>query len=136
MSVFATKPLSEQPDYLAPDGSEVRLLVEGSHGGMAHFRLDPGHTSTAVAHKSVEEIWFFLSGEGEFWRKSKDAEEIISVRHNMSIRIPPRTGFQFRSLGPEPLEAVAVTMPPWPGAEEAEAVSGKWPATISGESSE
>ena len=34
---------------------------------------------------------------------------------------------QFRNTGEEdPLEAVAVTMPPWPGADEAESVPGPW----------
>lgn len=133
MSDFATKKLGDKPDHLAPDGSEVRLLVKGRRGDMAHFRLRPGHVSIAVAHKSVEEIWFFLSGEGEFWRKLNDFEEVVSIRRNMSISIPPKAHFQFRSLGHEPLQAVAVTMPPWPGADEAEPVPGKWPATVSGE---
>lgn len=32
--------------------------------------------------------------------------------------------------GAAPLEAVAVTMPPWPGADEADSVEGAWAATI------
>jgi len=41
-----------------------------------------------------------------------------------------RLYFQFRCDGGEPLEAVAVTMPPWPGAEEAFVVSGIWEPTV------
>ena len=37
----------------------------------------------------------------------------------MCLTIPLGTHFQFRSLGPGPLAAVAVTMPPWPGPDEA-----------------
>ena len=128
-SSFDTKSLPKRPNYSAPDGSAVRLLVKGHRGSMAHFELDGGHTSKAVAHKTVEEIWYFLSGRGEMWRKLGDKEEIVSVHRNVSISIPKGTRFQFRSLGKAPLEAVAVTMPPWPGAEEAYDVTGKWPAS-------
>jgi hypothetical protein len=34
--------------------------------------------------------------------------------------------------GAEPLAAVAVTMPPWPGENEAYFVEGKWRATVGG----
>ena len=47
-----------------PDGSNVRILLGLASGGMAHFELPSGETSTAVAHRTVEEIWFFLSGCG------------------------------------------------------------------------
>jgi len=29
---------------------------------MAHFKLGPGRVSRAVAHHSVEEIWYILRG--------------------------------------------------------------------------
>jgi mannose-6-phosphate isomerase-like protein (cupin superfamily) len=40
------------------------------------------------------------------------------------LTIPLGTSFQFRATGDEPLAAVAVTMPPWPGAGEAYEVAG------------
>ena len=40
------------------------------------------------------------------------------------------THFQFRSLGDEPLAVVGVTMPPWPGEDEAVVVPGAWPPTV------
>jgi mannose-6-phosphate isomerase-like protein (cupin superfamily) len=46
------------------------------------------------------------------------------------LTIPTGTHFQFRCDGTAPLEAVAVTMPPWPGAGEADAVAGPWQATL------
>jgi mannose-6-phosphate isomerase-like protein (cupin superfamily) len=36
------------------------------------------------------------------------------------------TAFQFRSTGRTPLSAVAITMPPWPGPDEAYEVEGQW----------
>ena len=43
---------------------------------------------------------------------------------------PARTAFQFRAEGGEPLAFVAVTMPPWPGMDEAFAVEGPWTPTV------
>ena len=124
---FVTVPLPESPDYLAPDDSEVRLLARGVGGSMAHFSLAPGRTSKAVAHRTVEELWYFLAGRGEMWRELNGQEEIVNLYPGVSISIPTGARFQFRSTGDEPLTAVAVTMPPWPGSDEAYQVPGKWP---------
>ena len=35
---------------VAPDGSDVRILLQLSRGGMAHFELGAGQVSRAVAH--------------------------------------------------------------------------------------
>lgn len=99
-------------------------------GGMAHFALAPGETSIAVAHRTVEEIWFFVSGRGEMWRRSDAREEVITVDAGVCITIPIGTHFQFRSLGPEPLAALGATMPLWPGDGEAYEVAGTWPPTV------
>ena len=126
---FETKPLPDRPDTIAPDGSDVRLLLGLQGGGMAHFALAPGRTSVAVTHRTVEEIWFFLSGHGEMWRKQDEREEIVPVEMGVCLTIPLGTHFQFRAAGDEPLAAVAVTMPPWPGEGEAILVPGKWQPT-------
>lgn len=68
MSAFVTLRLPATPDVVAPDGSDVRILPGLRAGGMAHFTLPPAHTSHAVAHRTVEEIWFVVSGRGEMWR--------------------------------------------------------------------
>ena len=129
MTDFETKQLPARPDVVAPDGSDVRILLALRGGSMAHFELAAGKTSVAVAHRTVEELWFFLGGRGEMWRKQGEREEVVAVDAGVCISIPVGTRFQFRSLGPEPLAAVAVTMPPWPGEDEAYQVEGKWHAT-------
>ncbi len=43
-------------DVLAPDGSEVRILLATAGGSMAHFRLPAGAVSKPVRHRTVEEI--------------------------------------------------------------------------------
>src|SRR5258708_6680955 len=130
MRDFSTKRLPTARDVVAPDGSDVRILLGLAGGGMAHFELASGQTSIAVAHRTVEEIWFFLSGRGEMWRKQAGREEVIAVERGVCLTIPLGAQFQFRSLGDEPLTAVAVTMPPWPGEGEAYWVEGKWRATM------
>jgi mannose-6-phosphate isomerase-like protein (cupin superfamily) len=124
---FGQKRLGDSPDAIAPDGSEVRILAVLGRGSMAHFRLPPGGVSRAIRHASVEEVWFFVGGRGRMWRKDETGESTIEVHPGLSLDIPVGTHFQFRADGDEPLEAVGVTMPPWPGPDEAVFVEGAWP---------
>lgn len=121
--------LKTDADYLAPDGSEIRLLPTMNGGGLAHCRLPNGKTSSPVAHYYVEEIWYVLEGQGDVWRKTARTEEVVQVSAGTSLTIPPRTAFQFRNTGSDPLCILIVTMPSWPGPQEAERVDGIWPAT-------
>ena len=127
---FETKQMSSAPDTIAPDGSEVRVLCQVGRGGMAHFTLPPNAVSKAVAHWTIEEVWYFVSGHGWMWRRLGDCEAIVEVRPGTSITIPVGTHFQFRSDTQEPLAAVGATMPPWPGEGEAYEVAGAWTATV------
>jgi mannose-6-phosphate isomerase-like protein (cupin superfamily) len=130
MTVFRTKRLPAERDLVATDGCDVRVLLGLVGGTMAHFHLSPGHTSTAVTHRTVEEIWFFLSGRGDMWLKQEAQEEVVPVESGVCLTIPLGTHFQFRSLGDEALAALAITMPPWPGEGEAVVVRGKWEPTV------
>jgi mannose-6-phosphate isomerase-like protein (cupin superfamily) len=125
---FASTHLKSEPNYIAPDGMAIRLLPELPQGGVAHFELRPGTTSSAVSHRTVAEIWYFLTGRGQMWRKQGSLEEIVDVYPGVAVTIPPETHFQVRSFGHEPLAALGVTMPPWPGCEEAVPQKGHWPA--------
>ena len=131
MTAYAAKRLPVPADAVAPDGSDVRILLQLARGSLAHFELAPGQTSRAVAHRTVDEIWYVLSGQGEMWRKLGDQEDVISVAAGVCLTLPCGTHFQFRCLGREALAALGVTMPPWPGPNEAYAVPGKWEATLS-----
>ena len=120
--------LPAMPDAVAPDGSDVRVLLRLSRGSMAHFELGSERVSRAVAHRTVEEIWYILGGQGQMWRRRGDRQETVALRPGTCISIPPGTHFQFRADGGGPLTAVGVTIPPWPGTDEAYEVSGIWPA--------
>lgn len=126
--IFQTSALKSDADYLAPDGSEIRLLPAMKAGGLCHCTLAAGKISSPVAHRNVEEIWYVLDGEGEVWRKNAAAEETVRVGAGASLTIPPRTAFQFRNTGAGPLCILIVTMPQWPGPQEAEKAVGVWPA--------
>lgn len=98
---------------------------------MAHFQLGSGETSKATTHRTVEEIWFFLTGRGEMWRELEGKAEIVEISPGLCLTIPLGTRFQFRSVDDEPLSALGVTMPPWPGEGEAILVDGPWQSTVS-----
>ncbi|MGA8185551.1 MAG: cupin domain-containing protein [Terriglobia bacterium] len=129
MATFETKELPANRDAVAPDGSDVRILLGLKGGGMAHFSLGPGQTSRAVTHRTVEEIWFIVSGQGEMWRKQGADDQIVEVFPGVCLTIPLGTSFQFRCTGQDPLEAIGITMPPWPGEEEAILLEGPWQPT-------
>ena len=59
---FDTKRLPTERDDIAPDGSDIRILLRLDRGSMAHFELAPGRTSGAVAHRTVDEVWYVMQG--------------------------------------------------------------------------
>jgi mannose-6-phosphate isomerase-like protein (cupin superfamily) len=127
LGAFTTKQLGKTYDVLAPDGSEIRILVATSRGSLAHGTLAPGQASKAIAHRTVEEVWFVTEGRGQVWRKLGDRESVVDVEPGTALAIPTGAHFQFRTVGHEPLRFVMCTMPPWPGEQEAERVSDHWP---------
>ena len=120
--------LSELPDVIAPDSSEVRILATTQRGSMAQFTLPPGAVSKAVSHRTVEELWFVIHGVGLMWRKLGGEEVTVALRAGISISIPVGSHFQFRNDSLEPLHCIGVTMPPWPSMDEAYEVDGPWQA--------
>jgi mannose-6-phosphate isomerase-like protein (cupin superfamily) len=127
---YETKTLGAAIDATAPDGTAVRLLLSLAGGSMAHFELPAGAVSHAVTHRTVEEIWFVLSGRGSIWRGQDGVERIDPLSPGTSLTIPLGTAFQFRTEAGSALAFVAITMPPWPGMDEAVPVLGPWAPTI------
>ena len=116
------------PDVIAPDGSEIRLLVDQRHlavgASMVEVVLPAGQVSRPVYHRTVEEIWYILEGNGLVWRCPEGVEAgrdppPLAVEPGDALVIPTGWRFQF-SAGPSgPLRFLCVTMPPWPGDDEA-----------------
>ena len=131
MTAFESHQVAANYDLLAPDGSEIRLLHSMPSASVVHCRLPATGVSIPVRHRSVEEIWYFLAGRGQVWRRQAKREEVLEVRAGISLTIPLGTAFQFRNTGDSALEFIIMTMPPWPGADEAILLDdGKWPPTL------
>ena len=118
--------LPVQADDVAPDTTEIRLLQRMNGGSMCHCTLPPRTVSKAVKHKTVDEIWYFVQGQGQVWRKLEHKEKVEDVSTGVSLTLPVGTQFQFRNIGWEALCFLCVTMPPWPGQDEAVLVEDYW----------
>ena len=121
------------PDAIAPDGSEIYLRVGPADGAtrasLCEVRLGAGAVSRPVRHRSVEEIWYVLEGEGDVWR---GAAGVVAVRPGDALVIPTGSSFQFRAGPAAPLRFLCYTAPPWPGPAEALPAEpgGLGPATV------
>ena len=123
-------PLSRRaghPDATAPDGSEIRLLADGRHAStkssLVEVTLPADQVSRPVYHRTVEEIWYILEGEGQVWRCPPDTDPASippqSVSPSDALVIPTGWRFQF-AAGPDgSLRFLCHTTPPWPGEDEA-----------------
>ena len=118
--------LPEGYAVLAPDGSQIRELVQTSRSSMVHCTLEPGAVSKAVAHRTVEEAWYFISGRGQVWRSHDGSESVVDVFAGIALTIDTGSHFQFRNTGDDDLCFVIVTTPAWPGMDEAYPVPDHW----------
>ena len=123
---WLTIDLPSSYDYLAPDGSEIRLLVTQDAGGLAHCRLPAGRVSAPVRHRTVVEVWYVLSGYGEMWREMEGDDEIVELSTATVVTLPVGCSFQFRASEDSDLDLLIGTFPRWPGATEAQQVEGHW----------
>jgi mannose-6-phosphate isomerase-like protein (cupin superfamily) len=130
MTPFDTLARQHAMTVTAPDGSAVRPLLGLAGGTMAEFELATGQVAAAVTHRTVDEIWYVLRGRGEIWRRQGVREDVVSLEPGVCLTIPVGTHFQFRALGDGALTVLGITMPPWPGADEATPVAGPWTPTV------
>ncbi len=109
------------PDATAPDGSEISFLVgDATRASLVEVRLPAGQTSRPVRHRTVEEIWYFLAGEGLVWRRPPGGEAAVeAVQPGRTLVIPTGWAFQFRAGPAADLRFLCYTSPPWPGHDEA-----------------
>ena len=117
------------PVLVAPDGSDVRILLRLGGGSMAHFEPETGRwpglpggrplrRGRALVHpdRSRPDV----AAPGRAAGDGAAAAWHLPVHPGgHALPVPRRDG--------GPLAAVGVTMPPWPGDTEAYEVPGAWP---------
>ena len=127
-------------DTIAPDGSEIRTLMDHNLGAewasLVEVTLPAGKVSRPVWHRQVEEIWYVLEGHGQVWRCpfGVDPEDMVpvAVGPGDALTIPTRWRFQFSASPGESLRFLCFTTPPWPGSDEARSAGagGLGPSTV------
>ena len=118
---------SQDPDTLAPDGSEIRLLLGDSEAAtrasLVEVSLEAGQVTRPVWHRSVEELWYVLRGASRVWRcpPGRDHSGVLPVEVGAgdALVIPTGWSFQF-AAGESGLTFLCFTTPPWPGEDEAQ----------------
>ncbi|MEM9622082.1 MAG: cupin domain-containing protein [Pseudomonadota bacterium] len=124
-----TEPLHvvDCPQETAPDGSLVRPLLQTSAASQCHCTLGAGQVSQAIAHREIAELWYCLSGTGEFYCEVLNHQEPFTVAVGTTWHVPPGKAFQFRNTSTNDLTFLITTLPPWPGEEEADLqAEGVW----------
>ena len=119
---------NEDPDATAPDGSEIRLLIDDRHSArrasLVEVTLAAGEVSKPVYHHTVEEIWYILEGNGHVWRwpptSAPDTVPPVPVGPGDALTIPTGWRFQFSADCGGKLRFLCHTTPPWPGEDEAQ----------------
>jgi mannose-6-phosphate isomerase-like protein (cupin superfamily) len=117
------------PDGRSPAGADIRFLIDGETGNMIHATVPPGQVNRATVHATVSEFWYVLSGKGQIWRRDGIGEETAVLETGVSIDIPVGTAFQYRCGGVDPLQFLCISMPRWPGDQEATVIEGPWKPT-------
>lgn len=118
---------SETPDSIAPDGSDIRWLVDDRHhatrASLVEVSVAAGAVTQPVWHRTVEEIWYVLEGEGSVWRCPPDTRpesaEAVPISPGDALVIPTGWRFQFSAATVGLLRFLCYTCPPWPGDGEA-----------------
>ena len=126
-----TTTLPKNPDKVSPAGADVRIIMDGTTGGMIHSTVPAHQINKPVVHATVSEFWYVLEGHGEIWRDNGSEDSVATLVPGTSIDIPQGTAFQYRNVSSEDLKFICITMPPWPNELEATYIErGKWDPTI------
>ena len=124
---------NQTPDTTAPDGTEIRVLIDQRHqagqASLCEVTLPAGQVSRPMWHRTVEEIWYVLSGTGRVWRSPVDPGgggtgagapgEVVDVKPGDALTVPTGWRFQFSAGTGADLKFLCHTSPPWPGPSEA-----------------
>ena len=130
---FETTDLASMASFLSDDGSEIRSLPTVNGVETVHCRLPQGGVIHASRHKTVAQLWYVLSGNGDLWLEGSDGKEsIISLKNGVSVTVPLGYKFQFRNTGTQNLDILIVNTTKWSGPGELIPVKNRWrlPKTV------
>jgi mannose-6-phosphate isomerase-like protein (cupin superfamily) len=120
VQVFDPAPDDKARSYQAPDGSHILTMGEEPAGGLAICTLDPGRVSVPVRARTVEEIWYVIEGRGEISRRQGTRDPWVDMLlPGTAVDIGTGITFQFRCTSEKRLRLLLLTLPRWPGADEA-----------------
>jgi mannose-6-phosphate isomerase-like protein (cupin superfamily) len=125
-----TMTLPGNADAKSPAGADIRYLVDGKTGGMIHSTVPAYQINRATVHATVSEFWYVLEGHGQIWRHHGGESGVAELVPGTAIDIPVGTEFQYRNVAATDLKFICITMPRWPGEQEATFVDGPWEPTI------
>jgi len=104
---------SQRQAFVAPDGSEVRELARSPdtarNQSLAEATVPPGAETTEHFHRTSEEIYYFVAGEG----RMRLGDEVGTVRSGEAVVIPPGTRHKLWNTGPESLVLLCCCSPPY-----------------------
>jgi len=116
---------SETPDAMAPDGAEIRVLLDrpqgATHLSLSEALVKPGQRTACVSHRTIEEMWYIVRGAGRFHRLTPDGggEQTALVAPGDALLIPTGYRFWVENIGTDDLVFLCCGTPPWPGHDEA-----------------
>lgn len=127
-SVLPKGRAASAPDYISPDGADIRLVLRPEVEGTANHSVceasfAAGQVSRAIRRRTVEESWYVLEGEAEVWRKPPGADPatgtVTTIVSGEALNIPVGYSFQVRAWTRGRVRLLCSTVPPWPGPDEA-----------------
>jgi mannose-6-phosphate isomerase-like protein (cupin superfamily) len=106
--------LEQREPFITADGSSIRELVgipsgNASQQSVAEATVPTGGQTVEHYHRTTEEVYVFLGGEGRMRLGDEDA----AVRAGDTVVIPPGVRHKLWNAGPEPLVLLCCCAPPY-----------------------
>lgn len=106
--------LDDAQAFTTKDGSRIRevagpVSLPTANQSLAEATVPAGLSTDAHYHRTSEEIYHFVSGEGRM--RLDDNEQ--PVRAGDTVVIPPGTPHKLRNTGAEPLKLLCCCAPPY-----------------------
>ena len=125
MALWETAKVPLEPSYTAPSGkTAIRMLPNLPAGEITHATIEARETSSPAYLDSLHEFFFVIAGSGQLWRSARSTAELVELRPNRCVSIPPAVNFQYQSN--EEMIFLVVVAPRWTADHWHEASEGLW----------